>query len=58
MSGQGRARLLIVDDLADNRDLLRRRLERLGYEVAEADGGLPALDMIAREASTSSCSTS
>ena len=50
MSGLGRARLLIVDDLADNRELLRRRLERVGYETAEADGGLPALEMIAREA--------
>jgi len=50
MSGLGRARLLIVDDLADNRDLLRRRLERLGYDIAEADSGRAALALIGREA--------
>src|SRR5665213_2657397 len=50
MSGLGPARLLVVDDIPDNRELLRRRLERLGYEVAEADGGLAALELIGREA--------
>ena len=46
MSDPGPARLLVVDDVADNRDLLRRRLTQLGYEVAEADGGDRALELI------------
>src|SRR5579884_4066375 len=39
-------RLLVVDDLPENRAILRRRLERRGFEVIEADGGLPALELI------------
>lgn len=39
--------LLIVDDVANNRELLRRRLERLGYRVVEADGGRRALELVA-----------
>ena len=50
MSSPGPARLLVVDDLADNRDLLRRRLERLGHDVAEADSGASALELIASQA--------
>ena len=41
-------RLLVVDDIEENRDLLQRRLIRRGYEVEVADGGLSALDAIAR----------
>ncbi|MFI5166065.1 MAG: PP2C family protein-serine/threonine phosphatase [Thermoanaerobaculales bacterium] len=42
--------LLIVDDNAENRDVLGRRLRRRGYEVAEAENGARALDLIgARE---------
>jgi serine phosphatase RsbU (regulator of sigma subunit) len=37
--------LLVVDDIADNRDLLVRRLQRLGYhEVETANDGLEALE--------------
>ena len=40
-------RLLIVDDNALNRNLLSRRLKRLGHEVAVAEDGKQALDAIA-----------
>lgn len=42
-------RLLVVDDVANNREVLRRRLERLGYEVVEAEGGRRALDLVAED---------
>jgi len=42
-------RLLIVDDIHDNRVLLRRRFERRGFEVVEAESGLVALELIDRE---------
>jgi two-component system cell cycle response regulator len=41
------ARILIVDDIAGNRDLLRRRLEREGHHVVMAGNGKEALDRIA-----------
>ncbi len=43
-------RLLIVDDIGDNRAILTRRFERRGFQVAEAENGLVALEMIEREA--------
>jgi pimeloyl-ACP methyl ester carboxylesterase/DNA-binding response OmpR family regulator len=42
-------RLLLVDDNSMNRDMLSRRLERLGYQVREADDGQPALDLLRAE---------
>ncbi|MDE2486964.1 MAG: response regulator [Alphaproteobacteria bacterium] len=39
-------RLLVVDDVEDNRSLLRRRFTRLGYEVLEAADGAKALAMV------------
>jgi CheY-like chemotaxis protein len=39
-------RLLVVDDDPSNRDLLRRRLERLGCSVAVAEHGRQALEML------------
>jgi diguanylate cyclase (GGDEF)-like protein len=39
-------RILIVDDVSDNRVLLQRRFQRRGFEVVEADGGLKALELI------------
>lgn len=42
-------RILIVDDNDMNLDLLSRRLQRQGYEVAAASGGQEALDMLSRE---------
>lgn len=40
-------RILVVDDIEENRDLLQRRLARRGYEVEVADGGQAALDSMA-----------
>ncbi len=45
----GKSRILVVDDVADNRDVLSRRLIRRGFEVAEATGGHDALALLARE---------
>lgn len=41
-------RILVVDDQAENRALLNRRLKRLGYTVAEAIDGLSALEYLAK----------
>src|SRR3954463_6011651 len=42
--------LLMVDDNADNRDVLTRRLQRLGYSnVDTAEDGQEALDAIRRQ---------
>ena len=43
------ATLLIVDDIAENRDMLSRRLERHGYLVETAEDGPSALDIIASQ---------
>ncbi len=42
-----RARILVVDDGADNRDVLRRRLERSGHVVETAEHGRRALELLA-----------
>ncbi|WP_165784480.1 putative bifunctional diguanylate cyclase/phosphodiesterase [Zhengella mangrovi] len=39
-------RILVVDDVADNRDILTRRLVRRGFHVTEASGGHDALNQI------------
>ena len=41
------ATLLIVDDVAENRDMLSRRLERRGYLIEQAENGPSALDIVA-----------
>ena len=46
-SPQDQPHLLIVDDIADNRAILARRLERRGFRVTEADCGEAALRQIA-----------
>ncbi len=43
-------RLLIVDDIRENREILRRRFERQGFHATEAGGGIEALEAIEREA--------
>lgn len=43
------ARLLVVDDNPDGRELLARRLERSGYSVETAYDGLDAIDKIRNE---------
>jgi adenylate cyclase len=40
-------RILVVDDVADNVEILRMRLSALGYEVAEATDGEQALAKVA-----------
>ena len=46
---ESKSHILVVDDNANNRDLIQRRLERAGYEVALAEDGSVALDRLARE---------
>ena len=41
------ARILVVDDVADNVEILRMRLTALGYEVIEATDGEQALAKVA-----------
>jgi DNA-binding response OmpR family regulator len=41
-----RPRLLVVDDLEDNRIVMTRRFQRRGFEVMEAERGREALEMI------------
>jgi signal transduction histidine kinase len=43
-------RLLVVDDVQDNREVLRRRFARLGHEVVEAESGPEALALVERDA--------
>lgn len=42
------SRLLVVDDNAQNREMLTRRLQRQGYEVLTAEHGIQALELIRR----------
>lgn len=42
-----KGRILIADDEAAVRDVCRELLEQLGYEVAEAQGGAEALELLA-----------
>jgi CheY-like chemotaxis protein len=42
-------RALVVDDLSENRSVLRRALEKEGWRVAEAENGRVALDRVAQE---------
>lgn len=39
------AKILIVDDYADNRELLRLMLESVGHQVSEAEDGRIGLEM-------------
>ncbi len=43
----GQGRILVVDDIENNRDMLARRLEREGYAVIQAANGREALERIA-----------
>ena len=40
--------LLVVDDDADNRDLLSRRLEHEGWSTRQAESGEQALEVVRR----------
>ena len=43
------SRILIIDDYADNRELLRLMLEQEGYVVSEAGDGLEGIEMTRTE---------
>ncbi len=43
---QGRPRLLVVDDIEENRLVLRRQLKPLGFEIVEAADGRESIDMV------------
>jgi len=45
----GAETILVVDDDEANRDVLGRRLQRLGYGVIEARDGVEALEVLARD---------
>ena len=47
--GESNPRLLVVDDNANNRDLLSRRLSRSGYDVTVAESGDQALERLDHE---------
>jgi diguanylate cyclase (GGDEF)-like protein len=44
------SRLLVVDDIADNRAILNRYFRRRGFDIVEADNGAAALALIAEQA--------
>ena len=44
--GQGRPLLLVVDDIEENRLILRRQLEPLGFQILEAVNGRESIDMV------------
>jgi DNA-binding response OmpR family regulator len=50
MSNEMTPRLLVVDDVEENREILRRRFGKLGYAVTEAVDGEHALKVIEAEA--------
>jgi len=41
---------LVVDDIAENREVLRRGLEQEGWQVSEAENGKLALEQVERQA--------
>jgi len=47
LDGLAKARVLVVDDEVEIGELLRAMLESAGYEVANADSGLVALELLA-----------
>jgi diguanylate cyclase (GGDEF)-like protein len=44
-----RPRLLIVDDISDNRTVLTRWFQRRGFDVVEAESGLAAIELLTGE---------
>lgn len=47
--GRGWGAVLVVDDVAENRDVLSDRLRREGYDVVTAENGALALDLLAAD---------
>jgi diguanylate cyclase (GGDEF)-like protein len=48
-NGNPKPRILIVDDISDNRTILTRRFQRRGFDVVEADNGLTAIELIDKD---------
>jgi diguanylate cyclase (GGDEF)-like protein len=48
-NGAQRPRILIVDDISDNRAVLTRRFQRRGFDVVESDNGLTAIELIDKD---------
>src|SRR5271156_196458 len=46
-SARSKPRLLVVDDVVDNRVILARLFQRRNFDVVEADCGMKALELIA-----------
>jgi two-component system sensor histidine kinase/response regulator len=46
VSGSEKRKMLVVDDIEANRDLLSRRLERLGFSAESAENGRQAIEML------------
>ncbi len=46
VSGDGALQILIVDDVAENRQIMRALLEPVGFETTEADSGEQCLDLL------------
>jgi signal transduction histidine kinase/CheY-like chemotaxis protein len=44
-----KSRILVVDDIAENRVIIRRFLEPMGLEIVEAADGQQALDLVSEE---------
>ena len=44
---RAKPRMLVVDDIADNRNILARRFQKRNFEIVEADCGMAALELIA-----------
>ncbi|HVX82939.1 MAG TPA: EAL domain-containing protein [Devosiaceae bacterium] len=44
-----KTRILVVDDVPDNRDILVRRLARRGFEAVEAESGAEALKLVGEQ---------
>lgn len=42
-------RILVVDDMEDNRNVLSRRIQRVGHQAILADGGRAALDILSEQ---------
>jgi diguanylate cyclase (GGDEF)-like protein len=48
-NGAQMPRILIVDDISDNRTILTRRFQRRGFDVVETDNGLSAIELIDKD---------
>ena len=46
VSGSAEGRILVVDDDPENREMLKRRLQKQGYTVVEAEDGLQAMNTL------------